>query len=202
MLIFLLIFNSCKKEDNKKTVTSGVYDATFNFHEFSPPFKVNLKKDTVNHYSFGADSIDFNLDRNFDLVISQRLTDKSVSRIDQNNFPYCRLQLKNGLEVATRKETYPIGLGDYSSIDWVDSLHYNTRIDNISEWSATNTSRFMWAVAPTSFLNTNGCWYYFTNVEMYIGLRMKTDSGYKFGWMKVNEISRENIFFFSYAMEK
>ena len=106
------------------------------------------------------------------------------------------------MEVATKREKYSQGQGYFNSIDWVDSLQYNTRIDNIYEWSATNTSRAMWLVAPTIFWGSNGCWYYLTNAEMYIGIRMKTDSGYKFGWMKVNEISRENMFFISYAMEK
>jgi len=202
-LVFLLIFNSCKKEDDRKAVTAGIYDSTFTYHEFSPPLKVTLQEDTLNKYSFGADSVDINLDGNFDLLISQRITDKNVSRFDtENNYPFYSLQLKNGLEVATKRENYPQGQGFWNYVDWVDSLHYNTRIDNISEWSDTNTSRAMWLVAPTIFWGSNGCWYDLTDTEMYIGIRMKIDSNYKFGWIKVNEISRENMFFLSFALEK
>jgi hypothetical protein len=202
-LILLLFFNSCKKEDERKAVTAGVYDSTFTYHEFLPPLKVTLQKDTLNNYSFGADSADIDMDGNFDLIINQRFPDKYISRFDtENSYPFCSLMLKNGLEVATKRENYSQGQGYWNYINWVDSLHFETRIDNLSDWSDTNTSRAMWLVAPTIFWGSNGCWYNLTNSEMYIGIRMKIDVSYHYGWIKVNQISRENMLFISFAMEK
>lgn len=201
-LIFLLIFYSCKKEDDRKPVTAGIYDSTFTYHEFSPPLKVILQKDTLNNYSFGADSADINMDGNFDLIISQRFPDKSVPRFDKERYPFCRLILKNGLELATKREKYSQGQGYWNYSIWVDSLHFETRIDNLSNWSDFYTSYAMWLVAPTIFWGSNGCWYNLTDTEMYIGIRMKIDASYHYGWIKVNVISRENISFISYALEK
>lgn len=198
-LIFLLFLNSCKKEDERKAVTAGVYDPTFTYHEFSPPFKVNQKLDSLTKYSFGVDSIDINLDGNFDLIISQSF---GISTSETANlFPYCKLTLKNGLEVASKTENYNIGHGQTGAVDWVDTLKYNLRIDHLNNWSGTNTSRWMWVVPPTSFWGTNGCWYNLTDTEMYIGIRMKIDGKYQYGWIKVNEISREEMLFLSYALE-
>jgi hypothetical protein len=60
----------------------------------------------------------------------------------------------------------------------------------------------MWCNSSDSFVSYNGFWYEVTNTEMYIGLRMKINSDYKYGWIKVNALSREKITFLSYAIEK
>lgn len=178
--ILLLIFNSCKKEDERKAVTAGIYDSTFTYHEFSPPFKVNLKLDSLTNYSFGADSIDINLDGNFDLIVTQNMPlDSSISTSrTADAFPHCKLTLKNGLEVASKTEKYGIGLGQTSAVNWVDIIPYNNRIDHLANWSDTNTSCWMWVVPPTIFWGSNGCWYGLTNIEMYIGIRMNFHRSY------------------------
>lgn len=203
ILVFLLIFCSCKKEEPRKIVITGIYDDSFVFHEFSPPLKVELTLETLTDNYIGSDSIDINLDGVYDLVIRQRIHNPPPSgRASLEQFPYYRLTLKNGLEVATKTEYYSVGHGSYYNINWVDTLNYENRIDNISEWSDTNTTSPMWTIPPISASVTFGCWYNLANAVKYIGIRMKVGSQYKLGWIKVNEISRENILFISYAIEK
>jgi hypothetical protein len=60
----------------------------------------------------------------------------------------------------------------------------------------------MWSNALNFSGSDNGRWYEVLNPEMYIGIRMKVHSDYKYGWIKVNATSRENIQFLSYAIEK
>lgn len=204
ILILLFFLCACKKEDDRKAVTAGVYDSTFNYHDFNPVFKISLKFDSLSNTNSGADSIDFDLDGNFDLIINQRilLAANPLSHITSVNYPFCRLTLKNGLEVAIKNEIYGIGLGQTSNLDWVDTIQYKGRIDNLSNWSNANTKVWMYVVPPTIYWGSNGCWYNFTNTERYVGIRMKINSRFKFGWIRVNELSSENILFISYALEE
>jgi len=204
ILILLLFSYSCKKEEYREPVYAGIYDSTFTLHEFSPPLKVNLKLDTLNNFYFGADSMDINLDGKFDLIIKQRLYLDKIQPIqltDDDN-PYCLLKFKNGLEFSTIIEYIIRGQGDVGHKIGIDPISTYHRIDNISDWSGNVTSAAMWLEPASNYYNSNGSWYDFTNTEKYIGIRMKINSQYKYGWIRVNEISRENISFISYAIEK
>jgi hypothetical protein len=203
ILLILLIFSSCKKEETRKAVTAGIYDSSFTFHEFSTPLKVELTLNTLTDNYQGSDSIDINQDGVYDLINSLRIHIPPPSGVPSwEQFPYCRLILKNGLEVATKIEYYSVGHGQNDDVNWVDTLNYENRIDNISEWSESNAIRTMWAIPPISYGVTYGPWYNPTNVVRYIGIRMKVGSRYKYGWIKVNEVSREDMQFISYAIEK
>ncbi len=204
IIIFALIISSCKKDEFRKPVLAGVNDSNMFFYEFNPNYLTNFKTDTLLNLKFGIDSIDLNLDGKFDLLISQRFFTEwsDTIRIVNNNFPYCKLTLKNDLEVAIKNEDYYIGLGQTSNVDWVDTLQFENRIENITDWSKTNVNIWMWVIPPTGFWGSYGSWYNLINTEKYIGIRMKFDSGYKFGWIKINQINRENLRFLSYAIEK
>ena len=112
------------------------------YHEFNPPLKVKLEFNSSLNISYGIDSIDIDSDGNFDIVINQRtLFDYNPAYlITGDNFPYCKLTFKDGLEVATKNEIYYIGLGQTNNVDWVDTIQYNSRIDNISDWADPNSS--------------------------------------------------------------
>jgi len=202
--IFLLFLYSCKKGDDREPVLAGIYDSSLTFHEFSPPFKVNLKLDTLNNFYVGNDSMDINLDGNFDLIIKQRmyLDIKKPNYYTYDTYPYCLLRFKNGLQFSTKIQHYPQGHGQFGTDVGIDTLNYNNRIDNISDWSGTVTNTAMWLDPSSSLVSSSGVWFYLANTEKYIGLRMKINSHYKFGWIKVKQISRENITFISYALEK
>lgn len=211
ILIILLVLYSCNKDDSELEILTlenhifaGDYDANFIFKEFNPPLKIDLITDSLHNFKYGIDSIDINSDGMFDLIISQRFfmdRNNTVQTINNNNYPFCSLTLKNGLEVANKKETFNIGHGQTSSVLWVDTLEYNKRIDHINDWSVTNTKIWMWVVPPTSFWGSYGCWYSLSETEKYIGIRMKSDAAYKFGWIRVNQDSRENFEFISFAIE-
>jgi hypothetical protein len=202
-MTIMVLLVSCEKEDTRKAVYAGVYDGTFIYHEFVPPFKVTILWDSLNYYGDGKDSIDLNLDGNYDLIISFHLLNYEayINQYVKNlTFPfYCTLIFKNGLEITTQTESLSVHNYTILSIAWVDTLKYSDRIDNISSWSTGGAQ--MWWVYP-SYLLSAGCWSNLSNSEMYIGMRMKNNSQYKYGWIKVNGISRENILFLSYALEK
>ena len=202
--IFLLFFYSCKKEESRVPVFAGIYDSTFTFHEFATPLKVNLKLDPLNNFYIGTDSLDINLDGNFDLIIKQRmyLDITKPNYYTYDTYPYCLLTFRNGVEFSKKIQYYIQGHGQYGTNVGIDTLNYKNRIDNISEWSGTVTNTAMWLDPSSSLVSSNGVWFYLTNAEKYIGIRMKIDSRYKFGWIKVKEISREDISFISYAIEK
>ena len=203
ILVISLFFSACKKDEPREAVVAGIYDNSFVFHEFSSPLKVMLILDLLTDNYIGNDSIDINLDGVYDLVISQRIHFPSPSGIPSwEQFPYYRLILKNGLEVATKTESFPAGMGQYRKIDWVNVFDYESSIDKISEWSESNTTQTMWAIPPITQAVSYGPWYDLTNAVKYIAIRMKIGNRYKLGWIKVSEISRENILFISYAIEK
>lgn len=204
IFVFLLFFYSCKKEEYRNPVFAGVYDSSFTFHEFNPPLKVNLKLDSLNNFYIGADSLDINLDGNFDLIIKQRmyLDITKPNYYTYDTYPYCLLTFRNGLEFSKKNQYYIQGHGQYGTNVGIDTLNYKNRIDNISEWSGTDTNAAMWLDPDSPRSSSNGVWFYLTNAEKYIGIRMKINSRFKYGWIKVNEVSRENISFISYALEK
>jgi hypothetical protein len=53
------------------------------------------------------------------------------------------------LEVAKKNEIYCIGLGQISNVDWVDTLQFENRIENIIEWSETIINIWMRVIPPT-----------------------------------------------------
>ena len=203
ILSLLLILSSCRKEEPQNPVMAGEYDTNFIYYQFPTPLVVELKYDSATNYYSGTDSIDVNLDGAYDLIINQHLQIPQLTDIiTYELFPYCKLTPKNGLELAVCIQSYPAGFGTYTTVDWVASINFRERIDEITDWSESSKFRFMWCNAPDPFVFYHGFWYEVTNAEMYIGLRMKTNSKYKLGWIKVNALSRENTSILSYAIEK
>lgn len=204
ILISILFLVSCKKEETKNQIFAGKNDINLNYQEFSPPFQIKFEPDSLNNIKYGMDSIDINSDGEFDLIISQRvlINGDDTVQISNINYPYSNLKVKNGLEVAIKTETFYIGLGETSDFNWVDTLAYNTSINNINKWSEANKNIWMWGAPPTIFWGSNGCWYNLTDTERYIGIRMKINSEYKLGWIRVYQHSREKIEIIGYALEK
>jgi len=201
--LFLILLNSCLKDDDQNPIFAGVYDSNFIYHEYNPPLSVQLMLDSITNYYSGTDSIDINLDGNYDVIISQHLQIPNLTNSPTNQlYPYCRLTPKNRVEVAVNKQMYPAGFGTYETVNWIDSLYFKARIDEISGWAETSKFKYMWCIPPSSFVNYNGFWYNVIDPELYIGIRMKIDSDYKYGWIKVDATSRENMRFMSYAIEK
>jgi hypothetical protein len=204
IIVILVFLFACKKEEDKSPVLAGVYDSSFIFNEFNPPLKVNLKLDAQKKFYVGTDSLDIDLDGNFDLIIKQRLylDIAKPQYYTYETYPYCLLTFRNGLEFSKKIQYYIQGHGTYGTNVGIDTLNYENRIDTISEWSGTVTNTAMWIEPTSSLVSSNGVWYYLTNSEKYIGIRMNINSRFKYGWIKVNQISRENISFISYALEK
>lgn len=205
LFIILIIFSSCSKDDTGNTISAGIADSNFIYHEFAPPLKVNLLLDPISDNYFWKDSIDVNQDGVYDLVINQRIhLPKESGTPSWEHFPYLQLILKTGIQVATKTESYPVGMGQYNETYWVAPLNYESLINNDLDWSGSDKIKSMWAVPPKGTPSTapSGAWFYLKNEEKYIGIKMKIDSRFKFGWIKVNVNSAEDIQFLSYALEK
>jgi hypothetical protein len=203
ILIFLITLNSCEK-DEETQVLAGDVNLEMTHCKFNPPLKIQLQIDSVKNTKYGQDSIDINQDGIYDLFILQNLFIDwdETARLDYG-FYYGKIVSKNGLEIHTKTETYYIGLGQTSDFNWVDTLKYQDRINSRDNWSDPSNTvyNFMWAL-PARPTMTNGCWFDILDNERYVGIRMKINSEYKYGWLKVNQDSDRNIEIQSYAIEK
>jgi hypothetical protein len=164
-LITLFIFSSCSKEDTGKIVLAGIYDSDLFYYEFSTPLKVVLSLDTLTDNYIGEDSIDLNIDGEYDIFISHRVHIPPESGTPSyEHYPYFKITLKNEVQVASKFQSYPVGHGQYDDVNWVDALNYETRIDVWTEWAEKNVFQLMWAIPPVG-TSPYGPWYDLTNEE-------------------------------------
>jgi len=210
ILIFLLTLNSCEKDEETPILAGDVNLEMFHF-EFNPALQIQFQTDSLLGYKYGTDSIDIDLDGNYDIQISQRIClGCDYSDIDDDNFPYIGLVLKNDFDIAYKKVAVYTGLGTTSSIDLADALPYESRIDKIDSWENSNKSDYFgyengqiwfWGDPPFPFWSY-GPWYKLTNSEMYLGIRKRTSNDYKLGWIKLIVYSKDDFEIISYAIEK
>lgn len=218
-ILFLLILSSCKKEITSP-VFAGVYNDSMLFHEFNQPLQIQFQTDTLRNIQYGIDSMDIDLDGRFDIFISQRIyldwsDDFNRSYLEKDDFPFIGLRLKNGFEVAYTNLSFPLGLGAFYSVEMVDTIPYQARLDKTTEWHDSNmhssayigyynNSIWLWGIPPSSFwlLGDYGPWYKLSNKEMFIGIRKKLDTEYKLGWVKIKVFNHDKFEILSYAIEK
>jgi hypothetical protein len=204
MPLLLLLISACDKVDEpRKPVWAGVYDNTMDYTELNPALEIALKHDSLWNVDYGVDSLDIDQDGSFDIIISQRIpTDYNYpSSTTNDTYPFYKLNLKNGIEVAYKMETYYIGHGQTSSAQWIDTIAYKENVLDITSWTESNIYRFLWVDPPTIFWGSNGPWYNLINTERYIAIRKYTSSRYCYGWIKVKVVSREHLSFVSFALE-
>ena len=106
------------------------------------------------------------------------------------------LSAQNQIDLV-EKDYYPKGLKYQDRIDEIENWHYSNQLRH----SPTLGKLLMWGAPPSLFWGSYGPWYKLTNSELYIGVRMKIDTEYKFGWIKVKVYSRESFEILSYAIE-
>jgi hypothetical protein len=190
------------------------------YHEFDQPLQLQLQTDALKKIQYGNDSIDLDFDGSCDVFISQRIylewsDNFNANYLKKDNFPFIGLKLKNGFEVAYKKLSFPLGQGAFYSVQMVDALPYQARLDKTTEWQNSqmhntsyigfyNGSIWLWGVPPSPFwlLGDFGPWYKLSNKEMYIGLRKKSGAGYKLGWIKLHVLNHDKFEILSYAIEK
>lgn len=208
-LLFFPAFFSCKSDDfNASVVLAGKYNSTYLYHEINPPLQIETELDSNSGFYLGTDSIDLNLDGNFDLIINLKThPNDTIYKVGGiYSFPYCRLILKNGYELAIRNIGYSCHAGLCVEEPFIDALEFNTEISQYPKWSESVTKQTLWNIIPGNMEFPRGWWYYAENKEMYIGVRIKERAlkksvYYKYGWIKVNALSLKNVSFISYAME-
>ncbi|HRZ43431.1 MAG TPA: hypothetical protein P5228_12095 [Bacteroidales bacterium] len=205
LLLPVLFFGvACDKVEKtpESPVLAGVHDTGMVYTAFNPPVQPVLTVDSTG-YLFGCDSLDINADGAFDIIIQQQVfPHDSFTGGSSTEYPFTSLTLKNGLCVAIKKEVVPIGLGQTTTIKWVDTMLLNARIDKGPLWSEPNVSHNLWCVPPATFWGSNGPWHNLTEAERYIGLKMTTPSGEKYGWLKCYQKSRKELAFLGCAIQK
>lgn len=205
LLIVLVVFSSCQKDDEPhRPVPAGVYDEAMDYTSLNPVLQITFVHDSILNIEYGKDSLDIDKDESFDIIISQRnLLGNTPTNINPNDtYPFCSLHVKNGVEVAIHNETYYIGHGQTSSVDWVDTIAYQTNLTNLLAWSESNRTVFMWLSPPTIFWGTDGPWYGLIDEEKYVAFRIKTKARYRYGWIRVMVTSRERMAVVGLAVEK
>jgi len=208
-LIILLIFVSCKKDEfSGNVVYAGKFDSTFNYFEFNPPLKVKTELDYTTGFYFGADSLDLNLDGEFDIIISLKMhPNDTIYKVGGiYSFPYCRFIMKNGFEVAVRNIGYSCHAGSCVEEPFIDALEFDSVISRYPKWSESQNKQTLWNIIPGNMEYPGGWWTRINTEEMYIGVRIKKQGPkktvhYKYGWIKINAVSLKNVSFTSYAME-
>jgi hypothetical protein len=204
LLPLLFYCFACDKEEKtpESPVLAGVHDTGMVYTEFNPPVQSVLSLDSTG-YLFGSDSLDINADGVFDIIIQQQVwPDDSFPGGSTTEYPFAGLTLKNGLCVAIKNEVVPIGLGQTTTIKWVDTMLLKARIDKGPVWSEPDAYHTLWSVPPATFWGSNGPWYNLAEDERYIGLKMTTPSGEKYGWLKCYQKSRKELAFLGCAIRK
>lgn len=214
LIIFLVfVFDSCNEEGEKiiesDIVYAGEYEAHYIHHEFSPPLKIKTKLDSVTGFSSGTDSIDLDLDGNFDLIISDYLhpEDTAYEIGTKRFFPSCRLLFKNNFEVAIKGFQYACGHGVCNYAPFIEAFEYNSDINHFEfDWYMGNENKTLWLITPEGSGFPRGWWYYANEEERYIGIRIKEQLNsrtyyYRYGWIKVNATNHNDMSFIEYALE-
>ena len=207
--LLLFILSSCKKneiEEITSHVFAGVYNDSMCYQEFNPPRQITLFTDTVKNIKHGIDSIDINSDGMFDVYFSHRIflnwsDDFNKAYLKEYNYPFTRLILKNGFEVATKRHKVPMPHDNPHIETWVDTLSFNYPINNKMNWLGSSSYFNMWCVIPSIYQGTYGTWFYIKNEERFVGIRMKMQSDYKYGWIKINQRLQDNLEILSYSIE-
>ena len=208
-ILFLLILSSCNKDEIEEitsTVFAGISNDSMFYHEFNPPWQITLQTDTLKDIKYGIDSIDINSDGKYDIVISQRIfldwnDNYNRAYLEEYNYPFTRLILRNGSEVATKRHKVAMPHDDSHVEIWVDTLSFNYPIYNEMDWSGSNLFYNMWCITSSMYQGTYGTWFRVKDEERFIGIRMKIQSDYKYGWIKIYQKSRDDIEILSYAIE-
>ncbi len=208
-LIILTSFISCNDEfKNTNFVLAGMCDSSYIYHEYLPPLAVKTELNITTGFYEGTDSIDLNLDGNFDLIISLRLhpNDTIYEKGKSLYYPTCRMDLKNGFEVAIKKMNYSCGHGYCNQTPFIEAFEYGSDVSRFSEWSEGETNQTLWNIFPPYVGYPGGWWSFVKSEDMFIGFRHKHNGPkntfyYYYGWIKVNALDHQNMTFTSYAME-
>lgn len=213
-ILCYLIFTSfitCNDEfQNTNLVLAGMYDSSYIYYEYLPPLTVKTELNITTGFYEGTDSIDLNLDGNFDLIISLRLhpNDTLYEKGKSLYYPTCRMLLKNGFEVAVKKMNYSCGHGYCNWADFIATFEYGSDVVNSSEWSGSDNNQTLWNIFPAGvgYSFPGGWWSFVKSEDMYIGFRHKHNGPkntfyYYYGWIRVNALVHQNMTFTSYAME-
>ena len=214
-LLFLIV--SCEKEEDRPSVMAGITNNNMLYFENHPALELQLQTESLGEIKIGIDSIDIDLDGSFDIFINQRVyldwtDDFNRTSLEESNFPYVGLSLKNNFEVAYRNIPVNVGKGYINYIPMVDTISYESRIDGLRNWHDSkmdnnsymgfyNGSICLCGVAPSPFWNC-GIWYSIKNKVIYLGIIKKNDTGDNLGWIKVKVYSRDKFEISSYAIEK
>lgn len=202
LIILLIILYSCEEREFRYPVAAGKYNTHYLYTEYKPSIQLDLRIDSISGCYFGRDSIDIDMDGNYDLIIDQKHAIEEGSKdCLGENFPHVSITLKNDLELVEKIEYYSMGHGAVGSSYWVNALEYDTRIENCRDWSLLKKKSLLWAT-PQGYTGYGGFWRGLEDTERYIGIRKKVESDYKYGWIKIYQSNYKRFEIKSCAIQK
>lgn len=182
-------------------VYAGITNEEMHYYQIDPPLQVQVFYDSENHFYHGADSLDIDKNGKAEFRIEVGYFDADTVVPSAVVYPFTDFTITDSIQFTTYLEYYPLGLGATGKIYWIDTLNYNTRIDDLETWYS-QASQFLWVVPPAVIWGSNGPWYTLVNSEKYIGLRLKKANAYKYGWIKIKIETRNELEFQAFAIQK
>lgn len=197
LLLGLSLLVSCKKDEEgdvvplfPNVIRAGVKNG-LQWDTLNPNLSLTINWDSQNLYGTGADSIDIDDDGDFDLRFECSLLNQDSLHLlngqEPNPYPYFRITSSNAYSLRTKSESVPIGMGQTTTVYWVDSLNFDDKVKNDDQWSASTL--YLWRDNSGQFgVFTNGPWYTISD-KKYIAFNRLN----KLGWIELDASDWENI---------
>ena len=209
MRFFLFILTlgllfSCKKDEEgdvvplfPNVIRAGVTYA-LQWDTLNPNLELSINWDSQNLYGTGSDSLDIDGDGDFDLRFECSLLNQDSLHLlggqEPNPYPYFRITPSNAYTIRTKAEAVPIGMGQTTTVYWVDSLNYDDKIKNDDLWTSSTIN--LWQENPSGGTISFGPWNSVTSTKYIAFNRLN-----KLGWIEVDALDRENIIVKSIARQ-
>lgn len=197
-LFGLFILFACEKDKSTSIpVLAGCYDSTYNYYKYLLPLQLDFKWDDQHKFAFADTMFDLNFDQEGNVFIEASIsesentvTEDFIGRV----YPHYNLAFYNGWEVSIYEDIYGMGHGKTSTWNYIDTLCYGKRIDQISKWS---TQCSLWHRNSEYFTPSAGGWLH-ARKTMYVGVRNND----KFGWIEIDATDPLYLKIKSFAIQK
>ena len=198
----LLSLLSCKKDtplspEIPAHIKAGNEDNMV-YTEYGQPIAlIYTSHDSTVYSKFGNDSIDVDLDGVYDFILNSKSPYQMEYNVPQSF--YYSLQPVSNIELAYTEEILVTKYGNFKDY-WVNGYNHNDHISKEDQvWR--NTTTYFWEFNPMLPSASKGPWFDGSHGTRYVGIRKKVNHQYKYGWVKINHVSRDEIYFVGYALE-
>lgn len=195
-----LLLLSCKKkeiiEPERKSIKIGVVDDSYHYHEYVNPVLLQYTDtDSTINAKIGIDSLDVDLDGIIDFQLKSH--DQLDAAVQKSALYFYRLIPVGDFQISYFLKTYYAKYKNFSEryankFVTGDLLYYEE-----FHWDSIYTS--LWC-GHTQAPIPRGPWNTITGVYQ-IGIRKLVGNSYKYGWITLNIVSSNEIYFVNYALQ-